>query len=200
MTAQEIENDAVDAKSFDELTRQASVEMQPDADLEAMEFGLTLVRAGNRLQQDLENHVHRPAGMTWASFRVLFVIRSAGTTSPRQVARLSSISSASASSVLNTLERYDMILRTRNENDGRGITLSLTPKGEQAVTELFIRNNERAAEWATLFTPEEKKQLASLLHRVLNAEAPQLEQRPMTPIVPKAPRARRARPAPDDAQ
>lgn len=168
MKPQTTQNGAIDAKSFDELTRLASIEMQPNADLEAMEFGLTLVRAGNRLQQDLENHVHRPAGMTWASFRVLFVIRAAGTTSPRQVARLSSISAASASSVLNTLERYGMITRTRNEQDGRGITLSLTPAGDKAVTELFIRNNQRAAEWASIFTDEEKRTLASLLHRVLD--------------------------------
>lgn len=162
----------IGADSFDELTRRASLEMQPGADLDAMEFGLTLVRAGNRLQQDLETNVHRPAGMTWAAFRVLFVIRSAGKTSPREVARLSSISAASASSVLNTLERYKMIIRTRDESDGRGISITLTEAGERAVQELFIRNNDRAAQWASIFSKEEQVVLNSLLGRVLEFRPP----------------------------
>jgi len=156
--------------------------MDPAANLDAMEFGLTLVRAGNRLQQDLETHVHRRAGMTWAAFRILFVIRSVGKTSPRQVAHLSSISAASVSSVLNTLERYGMITRTRSESDGRGITLSLTDEGERAVTELFIRNNRRAAEWASMFTDAERKTLISLLRRVLEFDTSDTEHEDLEPI------------------
>lgn len=169
------ERDLIRAESFDELTRQASSQMQADADLVAMELGLTIIRAGNRLQQDLETNVHRPAGMTWAAFRVLFVIRSVGPTSPRQVARLSSISTASASSVLNTLERYGMITRSRDASDGRAVTVSLTDEGERAVRELFVRNNNRNRQWVAVFTEKERQTLTALLHRLLDMHAPRRE-------------------------
>lgn len=167
------DRDVIGSESFHELTRQASSQMQGDANLTTMELGLTIIRAGNRLQQDLEMNVHRPAGMTWAAFRVLFVIRSVGRTSPRDLARLSSISTASASSVLNTLERYGMITRTRDASDGRGVTVSLTDEGERAVRELFVRNNNRTGQWVAIFSDEEKRTLTALLHRLLDMHAPQ---------------------------
>lgn len=162
----------VDAALFGELTHKAGMEMQPDVDLEVMDLGLTLLRAASRLQQDLETRVHRPAGMTWAAFRVLFVIRAVGPTSPREIAHLSSISTASASSVLNTLERYGMITRQRDVRDGRGVLISLTPAGTRATAELFVRNNNRVAEWLTTFSDEERQTLLELLRRLLEIHTP----------------------------
>src|SRR6478735_9383804 len=120
---------STDANAYNELTRAAAVGFDADADLAAMDFGLTIVRAGNRLQQDLEQQVHRPAGMTWAAFRVLFTIRSVESISPMKLAHLSNTSAASISSVLKTLDGYGMITRTADESDGRAVLLSLTPEG-----------------------------------------------------------------------
>lgn len=161
-----------DAHAYNELTRAAAVGFDADADLAAMDFGLTIVRAGNRLQQDLEQQVHRPAGMTWAAFRVLFTIKSVGDVSPMRLAHLSNTSAASISSVLKTLDGYGMITRTADVNDKRAITLSLTPIGEAAVAELFTRNNSRVAQWAERYTDAERTELVRLLSRVLDQPSP----------------------------
>lgn len=167
-----MERNLIDSSRFDELTHQAGTAMQPDVDLRVMDVGLTLLRAASRIQQDLETRVHRPAGMTWAAFRVLFVIRTVGPTSPREIAHLSSISAASASSVLNTLDRYGMITRQRDARDGRGLLIALTPAGMKATAELFVRNNNRVAEWLTSFSDEERHTLLQLLHRLLEVHTP----------------------------
>lgn len=172
----------VDAAEYEKLARQAALGLQADADLAAMDFGLTIVRAGNRLQQDLEQQIHRPAGMTWAAFRVLFTIKSVGAVSPMRLSHLSNTSAASISSVLKTLDGYQMIKRTADENDGRAVLISLTEAGEAAVAELFIRNNDRVAQWAARYTEEERAELVRLLSRVLHEASP--------PAVPEAERPR----------
>ena len=60
MTVESADSGSSDAAHYDELTRAAALGIDGDADLAAMDFGLTIVRAGNRLQQDLEQQVHRP--------------------------------------------------------------------------------------------------------------------------------------------
>lgn len=172
MASEPGEHRSNDAAHYDELTRAAALRLDEDADLAAMDFGLTIVRAGNRLQQDLEQQVHRPAGMTWAAFRVLFTIKSIGEISPMRLAHLSNTSAASISSVLKTLDGYGMISRTANENDGRAVLLSLTSSGEAAVAELFTRNNNRVSQWVTRYTEEERAELVRLLGRVLTESSP----------------------------
>lgn len=161
-----------DAAEFNELARAAVLRLSPDTDIEAMDFGLSIVRAGNRLQQDYEQQVHRPAGMTWATFRVLFTILGAGEISPMRLARLSYTSPASISSVLNTLERYGMTARTPDPTDKRAVNISLTPAGESAVRELMARSNQRTIDWSHRFTAEERKTLVELLGRLLHEPAP----------------------------
>ncbi len=172
MTSEPSDSRSHEAAHYDELTRAAALGIDSEADLAAMDFGLTIVRAGNRLQQDLEQQVHRPAGMTWAAFRVLFTIRSVGSISPMKLAHLSNTSAASISSVLKTLDGYGMITRTADETDGRAVLLSLTPEGERAVAELFTRNNTRVAQWAERYTAKERAQIVRLLQRVLHESAP----------------------------
>lgn len=172
MTADSSARRSSDAALYDELTRAAALEFDPDADLAAMDFGLTIVRAGNRLQQDLEQQVHRPAGMTWAAFRVLFTIKAVGEISPMRLAHLSNTSAASTSSVLKTLDGYRMLRRVADEHDKRAVLLSLTEEGERAVAELFSRNNGRVAQWAQRYTDEERETLVRLLGRVLHEVSP----------------------------
>ena len=49
--------------------------------------------------------MHRPRGFSWPGFRVLFVLRTAGPAEARQVAKLSGMSRAAVSALVNTLER-----------------------------------------------------------------------------------------------
>jgi DNA-binding MarR family transcriptional regulator len=162
----------VDDVTYEALAHQASREMAPDVNLAAMEMIFHLIRVTNRIQRDLEVNVHRPAGMTLAAFRVLVTIRFMGKITPAEVARQSSISPPSASSVLNTLEKYEFIRRAPAAGDGRSVIVELTPKGAEVIAELFRRNNQREVDWLAALTEPERSTLVELLRKILHHSPP----------------------------
>lgn len=182
--------DHVDADTFDELTRAAVSKLEGYSDVDAMLVSFTLVRAANRIQQDLEVNVHRPAGITWAAFRVLFAVSAVGPITPAQLAHLSSVSAASISSVLNTLERNGLVKRRPSPEDGRSVVVTLTAAGQRLVDEMLVRNNAREVAWMDALSHGERQTLTKLLRKLLLHHPPAPE-RPGRRIVPAA-RARRA--------
>lgn len=178
-------SDHVDADAFDELARQAVSKLEGYSDVDAMLVSFTLVRAANRIQQDLEVNVHRPAGITWAAFRVLFAVSAVGPITPAQLAHLSSVSAASISSVLNTLERNGLVKREPSPEDGRSVVVTLTSSGRRVIDEMLVRNNAREVSWVDALSAPERQALTKLLHKLLVHNPPAPKQ-PGSRIVPAA--------------
>ncbi len=176
----------VDATAFDELARAAVSGLEDYTDVEAMLVSFSLVRAANRIQQDLEVNVHRPAGITWAAFRVLFAVSAVGPITPAQLAHLSSVSAASISSVLNTLERNKLVIREPSTEDGRSVVVTLSQEGRDVVAELLVRNNAREAAWVEVLSSSERRTLARLLHKLLVYHPPAPTQPSRRIIAPAA--------------
>jgi DNA-binding MarR family transcriptional regulator len=157
----------IDAIQYESLAHAAVRALSPDHDIEAMSVVFNLIRAANRVQQDLETNVQRPAGLTFAAFRILFTVHAAGPLAPRQLAHLSSVSPASISSVLNTLERNGLVTRSPSDTDGRSILVALTDKGLEVVATLYARNNQREIAWTGALTAAEKRTFVRLVHKLL---------------------------------
>jgi DNA-binding MarR family transcriptional regulator len=155
---------------FEEMAKKAARQASPDLDVEAMALVFNLMRTQARIMQDLETHVQRPAGTTWAAFRLMALLRSYGPMAPQEIARVLHVSASSVSAVVKTLERYGWVARSRISRDGRVVTVTLTPRGEEVVDELQRRNNHREVEWASGLQPDERKTLVRLLHKVLACE------------------------------
>ncbi len=152
---------------FGERSRDELQAIVPDFDAEATGVVFNLIRAANRIVQDLESAVHRPAGLSWAGFRILYTIDAMGPTEPRRLARFSGVTRASISSVLNTLERDGLITRTRAAADKRAVTVSLTERGQTMVRQAIRRQNERERAWVSCLNHEERVALAELLRRLI---------------------------------
>jgi DNA-binding MarR family transcriptional regulator len=140
----------------------------PGVDPGAMRMVLTLHRVTSALVYDLESSVHRPRGFSWPGFRVLFVLRTAGPAEARQVAKLSGMSRAAVSALVNTLERDGLVLRRQADHDGRAVQLSLTEAGHAAITDAFQAHNEREQAWAALLTDAERTTLVGLLEKLMD--------------------------------
>ncbi len=145
-----------------------SSELAPGTDLDAMTVVFNVIRLANRLVSDLESSVHRPRGLSWAGFRLLFTLWVAGSLEPRTLARLSAVTRASISSVLNTLERDGLVERRRESTDRRIVTVVLTPAGRTAVEEAFREHNVREREWLAGLDGAEQRELGAVLHRLLD--------------------------------
>ena len=152
--------------SYEELARKRAGSLGAAIDLEVLTVWLNIVRISNLLIQDVESRVHRPAGWSWAGFRVMFAVLVTGGAQPREVARLAGVSRASVSGVLNTLERDGWVVRERSARDRRVVTVHLTARGRRAAIEAFKKNHEIEKAWLAPLSRSEIETLISLLHRL----------------------------------
>jgi DNA-binding MarR family transcriptional regulator len=157
-----------------ELRSRDSVrELDPASDLSAMAVAFNLIRAANRLQRELERGVHRPAGISWAGFRVLFAVHVHGRLRPQDISDLTSVSAAGVSSVLNTLERDGLLVRRRGDAEDRRVVLvALTPAGERVVRTQWGRQNALESAWIGRLDADERAALAELLRALLARDLP----------------------------
>jgi DNA-binding MarR family transcriptional regulator len=139
----------------------------PEVDSAAMRLVLTLHRVTSALVYDLESSVHRPRGLSWPGFRVLFVLWLAGPAEAKRVAELSGMSRAAVSALVNTLERDGLVSRRQSDQDRRAVQLSLTSAGHEAITSAFLAHNEREQAWAAMLTDAERDTLVALLEKLM---------------------------------
>lgn len=156
-------------QGFEERAKAAAARTSPEIDVEAMAVVFNLMRAQARVMQDLENYVHRPAGTSWAAFRLMALLHSYGPMAPQDISHVLHVSASSVSAVVKTLERYGWVRRSRTSRDGRVVTVDLTPRGVEVVAELQRRNNTREIEWAASLTHTERQTLIRLLRKILES-------------------------------
>ncbi len=160
--------------AFEKLANDSTTEMFPEYDAAAMALCFNLIRLANRITTDLDVSVHRPEGLSFSAFRLLFAIRAVGAGHPNELARLSGVSTASISSLLNTLEKYGLVTREADTSDKRKTLVRLTPLGEARVTELARKNSLRESDWADGLTSTEATILTELLRKLLQHHPPRL--------------------------
>ena len=131
-----------------------------------------LIRLANRLMYDFETNVHRPLGMSWAGFRVLFCTWIEREVEPRELARLCAVSRGTVSSVLNTLERDGLVRRRRQSRDRRVVTVAITQKGRRRVKAAFERQHAREHQWLGDLDPQTIAELVLLLRHLLELPRP----------------------------
>jgi DNA-binding MarR family transcriptional regulator len=169
----------LDAREFERAAVDAVSEAVPEADLDALRASFDLIRASTRLVQILEADVHRHAGWSMAGFRVMFCVWVGGDLEPRDIARLSGLSRAAVSSVLNTLERDGLVERSRESGDRRLVTVRLTADGSGRLVAAYRRQNlAEQAFFGSLSAGERRRladQLAGLLDRAANANRSDLD-------------------------
>ena len=164
--------EAATGQSFEARARRVVAEHVPDGDLDAMEVMFHLLRAAARVVHDLETNVHRPMGLTWAGFRVLFCTWVDGPLPAHEIARLSNVSRASISSVLGTLERRGLLTRTRSSTDRRVVHVELTARGRSHMAAHWRRQNDRERQWASAVDPDRRAAFVDALSSVLRLELP----------------------------
>ena len=157
----------VGSSEYESLAQAAALELYPEVNSPAMALCFNLIRAANRMTTDMEVSVHRPMGISFAGYRLLFTIKSVGQVNPNELARLSSVSTASIASLLNTLEKSGLVTREPDPEDKRKTVVQLSAEGEQMLAELFQINNQREQAWADGLTETEASILALLLRKLL---------------------------------
>ncbi len=156
-----------DSNRFGELAAARVGAEVSGIDLDLFRLSFALSRTATRFVRRVESTVHRPAGLTWAGFRVLFTVWACGSMESHRIANLSGLSRASVSSAVNTLERDGMVGRSRESADRRLVTVSLTGRGHDLVRDAYESQHGQEQVLFAGLEEEEVVTLTSMLERVL---------------------------------
>ncbi len=139
----------------------------PEVDLDLFHLSFALSRAATRFVRRVESSVHRPAGLTWAGFRILFTVWACGSLESHRIAHFSGLSRASVSSAVNTLERDGLVKRSRDRSDRRLVTVALTGEGHEVVRRTYASQHEQERALFRELAEEEVRLLTSAMETVL---------------------------------
>lgn len=159
---------SLDYWSFVELAAKRIGEEIDDTDAMASKVIITLNRAANLVVYDLESSVHRPRGLSWSAFRLLFVVWLAGPIEPGRAAKLAGMSRAAVSSLSNTLVGKGMLEKNASELDARTTLLQLTPEGKEHARTTFQEQNKQEARWVSALTDVEQQVLVMILGKLMS--------------------------------
>lgn len=127
----------------------------------------SLLRMGNRLSKDFEVAIRRNASLSFAGYQLLYTLNAVGRMNSNQLARIAGVSTASMSSLLNTLERKGLVLRQDDPKDGRRTIVTLTENGEDLIFTLYRQNVDRELAWSQALPRQEAEQLWILIDKLL---------------------------------
>ena len=165
----------------------------PGASALATECFANVFHAGNLLMELHNSHSRETYQLSPSARQVLAVVEGAGQPlEPSVIAERVLITTASMTSVLDTLERRGLIQRMPHPEDRRKLLVGITPAAQAVLDELLplFHAREREVVSAALSTREQRELLdliAKLQHAALQAQS--------APVPHAAPRQRPSRPS-----
>lgn len=139
-------------------------------DFDALLAVSNIYRAANAIRNRMEKEVLSAAGLSWGGFTILFVLWIWGDRETSALARDCGVAKGTLSGMLATLERADMVSRSRHTGDGRKVMVHLDPPGRQTIEELFPAFNRYEALFTESLDEGERREMARLL-RIVTATA-----------------------------
>lgn len=146
--------------------------VRPDLDPSSTEVIGRIVRMEyfitRRVLQDLAKH-----NINVGEFDVLAALRRCGEPyqlSPNQLQTMVLISSGALTNRINKLEEASLVTRTPDQEDRRGVIVTLTEKGLGVIEDAVSHHLAAEAELAEVLNREEQAQLAQLLKKLLQAQ------------------------------
>ena len=143
----------------------------PGADALATECYANLFKTGDLLMELHNRHTRDAYGLSAAARQVLAVIEGAGEPlEPTAIAQRLLVTTGAMTSLLDTLEKRELIQRLPHPDDRRKLLVGITPAAQAIVDELLpsLHLRERDVMTAAL-SPSEQKQLLNLTAKVQEA-------------------------------
>lgn len=143
-------------------------------DFEAMAVTSNLFRAASAVRNHFERNVLAESGLSWTAFVVMWVTWIWQPIETRDIAEESGISKATLTGVLKTLEKFGFAERSRSQDDGRLVLVSLTTSGRELMEHLFPAFNRQEIDLIAHVPAPDRGNFADML-RMLTAYTEQFE-------------------------
>ena len=136
-------------------------------DFEAMLAVSNIYRAANAVRNRMEREVLAPEGLSWGGFTILFVLWVWGERETAQLAEDCGLAKGTLSGMLGTLEKSELVSRSRHAEDGRRVLVHTRARWPSDLIErVFPEFNQYEAKFTADLDDEERAELARLLRRV----------------------------------
>jgi DNA-binding MarR family transcriptional regulator len=136
-------------------------------DFVSMQAIANVYRAATAVRRTAERELLTEAGLSWGGFTILWVLWVWGEMETARLATECDLAKGTLTGMLNTLERQELVTRTRLQSDRRRVMVSMTPQGLAAIEELFPRFNGIEQKMTVGLTVRQKQDLAALLRMVI---------------------------------
>lgn len=152
---------------FSQLADERLREEFPDADPSINSLMVILNRAAEDLTGAIETQAHRPVGLSWLAYRMLFVLWIAGPLEPARIADLMHTSRATVTNLSMSFIKDGLINRRPSQTDRRSVQLTLTPRGVERVREAYLKQSDIQKQLLSVLTAEEQQILRLLLTKLI---------------------------------
>jgi len=126
---------------------------------------IKLMRSTESLNNRLNRHLAE-ADLTVSQFGVLEVLHHLGPLNQRSIGDKLLKSGGNITMVIDNLEKCGHVKRKKDPNDRRAVLIHLTENGEKFIEEFFPKHLEKIKEEFSVFSEDEKKQLARLCKKL----------------------------------
>jgi len=123
---------------------------------------IKLMRATNSLGGNLSRNLADKADLTMSQFAVLEALLHLGTMSQGDICNKLLLSGSNITTVIDNLEKRDLVRRERRTDDRRVVEVSLTTKGRKLIDNLFPAHAQRITQLFSALSSKEQDQLAAL--------------------------------------
>lgn len=132
------------------------------AETRALNTFIKLMRATNALGGNLARNLAAEADLTMSQFAVLEALLHLGSMSQGDICGKLLLSGSNITTVIDNLEKRDLVRRERRRDDRRVVDVSLTAKGRQLIETLFPAHARRITNLLSALSSKEQDQLAAL--------------------------------------
>jgi DNA-binding MarR family transcriptional regulator len=139
----------------------------PGADPLSAECYINICRAGDRLIAEFNRRAKASFDLSASAATVLAIVDGATEPiTPGLIAERAIVSSASATSVLDTLEKRELLVRRPHPDDRRKLVIDLTDAGRAIIDQVLPGVHKLETRVMSVLTPAERAQLIRLLAKV----------------------------------
>jgi MarR family transcriptional regulator, 2-MHQ and catechol-resistance regulon repressor len=124
-----------------------------------------LMRAADTVASNAHRHL-QSQGLTPSQFGVLEALLHLGPLHQRQIGRKILKSHGNVSTVLDNLEKQGWVVRRRQTEDRRFVTVDLSESGRALISRLFPNHAAAIAEELSVLSTEEQLELARLCRKL----------------------------------
>jgi len=141
-------------------------------DFEANRAISNIYRAAASVRRQAEQGLLKDYGLSWGGFTILWVLWVWGERETASLATECDLAKGTLTGMLATLEKRDLVERTRSKTDRRRVLVSATNAGIDTMDELFPKFNQLETGLVSRLSADESKELARLLRIVITSSSP----------------------------